>query len=155
MSDVIGDLDEREIESLLHAELVARIAYLDRRGFPYIVPITYAYDGAAFYGFSADGAKLEGMRHEPRVCVAVDRVHDAADWWSVVALGRFEELQGAAALDAVRRISERLTTMAQADALPDDARRTYVARLGAPGVAYRIRVESKHGRFARSGAVRR
>jgi nitroimidazol reductase NimA-like FMN-containing flavoprotein (pyridoxamine 5'-phosphate oxidase superfamily) len=154
MKPVVGDLDEREIESLLRAELVARIAYIDRRGFPYIVPITYAYDGAAFYGFSADGAKLEGMRYEPRVCVAVDRVHDAADWWSVVALGRFEELQGGAALDAVRRISERLTTMADADALPEDARRTYVDRLGAPGVAYRIRVESKHGRFARSGAGR-
>jgi uncharacterized protein len=145
-----GDLDEREIESLLRTELVARIAYVDRRGVPYIVPITYAYDGAAFYGFSPDGAKLEGMRQNPRVCVEVDRVHDAADWLSVVAQGRFDELHGAAGVDAVRRISERLTTMAQADALPDAARRTYVARLGAPGVAYRIKIDSKHGRFARS-----
>ncbi len=150
MNATVGDLDEREIESLLRSELVARIAYVDLRGLPYIVPITYAYDGAAFYGFSPDGAKLEGMRHNPRVCVEVDRVEDAADWHSVVALGRFEELRDDDALDAVRRIHERLATLAQADGRPDAARRSYVDRLGAPGVAYRIRIDAKHGRFARS-----
>jgi nitroimidazol reductase NimA-like FMN-containing flavoprotein (pyridoxamine 5'-phosphate oxidase superfamily) len=144
-----GELDDRQIESLLHEETVAPIAYVDRRGSPYIVPVTYAYDGASFFGYSPDSSKLEGMRHRPHVCVEVDRVRDAADWQSVVALGPFEALRGDAAVDAVRRISERLTTLASADGLPDAARRSYVARLGAPGVAYRIRIERKSGRFAR------
>jgi nitroimidazol reductase NimA-like FMN-containing flavoprotein (pyridoxamine 5'-phosphate oxidase superfamily) len=150
MKATTGELDDRQIESLLHEETVARIAYVDRRGSPYIVPVTYAYDGESFFGYSPDGSKLEGMRHEPHVCVEVDRVRDAADWQSVVAFGRFEELRGDAAVDAVRRISERLTTLARAFVLPDAARRSYVARLGAPGIAYRIRIERKSGRFARS-----
>ncbi|MEO7039143.1 MAG: pyridoxamine 5'-phosphate oxidase family protein [Candidatus Elarobacter sp.] len=149
-SATIGDLDEREIESLLHEELIGRLGYVDRRGQPYIVPIAYAYDGHAFYGYSPDGAKLEGMRQHPQVCIEVDRVRHAADWESVVACGRFEELRGDVALDAVRRISERLTTTASAEGQPDPARRSYVARLGAPGIAYRIRVDHKSGRFARS-----
>lgn len=149
---MIGDLNEREIDSLLREEIVARIGYVDPRGLPSIVPITYAYDGKAFFGYSPDGSKLEGMRHHPRVCVEVDHVNDAADWTSVVVLGRFEELHGDAAVDAVRRISERLETLATVDGLPGDARHSYVARLGAPGVAYRITVESAQGRYARSGA---
>ncbi len=146
----IGDLDEHEIESLLRAELIARIAYVDRRGYPYIVPVTYAYDGAAFLSYSPDGAKLEAMRHCASVCVEVDRIVDPANWVSVVALGRFEELRGDDALDAVRRISDRLTTVAAAEDLHAGAYRTYVARLGAPGVAYQIKVSRKHGRFART-----
>ena len=145
----MGDLNEHEIEALLHEEIVARIGYVDRRGYAYIVPITYAYDGRAFFGYAPDGAKLEGMRSEPRVCVEVDRVRDAVNWLSVVALGRFEELRGDAAVDAVRRISERLATFAAANAGGDAARRTHVARLGAPGIAYRINVDHKRGRFAR------
>jgi nitroimidazol reductase NimA-like FMN-containing flavoprotein (pyridoxamine 5'-phosphate oxidase superfamily) len=147
---MIGDLNEHEIESLLREELIARIGYVDRRGYPHIAPITYAYDGRAFLGYSPDGEKLEGMRHNPQVCVEVDRVHDAADWLSVVATGRFEELRGDAALDAVYRISERLSTIARADGYPAPAHGTYVARLGIPGVAYRIKIDRKQGRFARS-----
>ncbi len=149
----IGELGEREIESLLHEEIIARIGYVDRRGYPYIVPITYAYDGKSVFGYTADGAKLEAMRANPYVCVEIDRIDDAADWRSVAAFGRFTELRGDAASDAVRRISERLTTLASADALPPAAARTYVARLGAPGVAYRIDLDRKRGRFARAQAT--
>lgn len=151
---LFGDLGDEAVEALLHEETVARIGYVDHRGRPTIVPITYAYDGASLYGYSPNGVKMEGMREHPYVCVEVDRVRDAADWWSVVAFGRFEELQGDAAVDAVRRISDRLRTLARMERLPDAASRTYVARLGAAGVAYRIRIEIKHGRFARSEVTR-
>lgn len=147
---LFGDLSDEAVEALLHEETVARIGYVDHRGRPSIAPITYAYDGASVFGYSPAGVKLEGMREHPYVCVEVDRVRDAADWCSVVAYGRFEELAGDAALDAVRRIADRLRTLARTDRLPDAASRTYVARLGAAGIAYRIRIEVKHGRFARS-----
>jgi nitroimidazol reductase NimA-like FMN-containing flavoprotein (pyridoxamine 5'-phosphate oxidase superfamily) len=149
MNGSIGELGDREIESLLRQEVVARIGYVDEHGDPQIAPIAYAYDGAAVLCYSPDGAKLDAMRRRPNVCVEVDRVHDVAEWISVIARGRFEELRGEAALDAVRRIAERLMTVASADGLPSAARRTYVARLGAPGVAYRIALDRKRGRFAR------
>lgn len=147
---LFGDLGDTSIEALLHEETVARIGYVDHRGRPSIAPITYAYDGSSVFGYSPDGVKLEGMREHPYVCVEVDRIRDAADWYSVVAYGRFEELGGEDAVDAVRRIAERLRTLARTERLPDAASRTYVARLGAAGIAYRIRLEIKHGRFARS-----
>lgn len=147
---LFGDLSDEAVESLLHEETVARIGYIDHRGRPGIAPITYAYDGSSLFGYSPDGVKIEGMREHPYVCVEVDRVRDAADWISVVAYGRFEELTGEAAVDAVRRIADRLRTLARTQRLPDAASRTYVARLGSDGIAYRIRIDLKHGRFARS-----
>jgi uncharacterized protein len=145
-----GEMSPDAIESLLHEQIVARIAYLDRRGNPCIVPINYAYDGDAFYGYSLFGAKIEGMSAHPGVCVEVDRVDDSADWWSVVARGTFDQLTGSEALAAVERISDRLRTYARADRTPEPAAQTYVTREGGPGVAYRIRITHKRGRYSAS-----
>jgi uncharacterized protein len=145
---MFGEMTPSAIEALLHEEIVGRIGYVDRRGLPYIVPFTYAYDGRAFYGYSLLGAKVENMGANPRVCVEVDRVQNAAEWCSVIAHGTFERLEGAHAVDAVERISERLRTVAAATAAPVQAWRTFVARSGGPGIAYRINVTQKHGRFA-------
>jgi uncharacterized protein len=142
------ELNAHEIESLLHEESVARIGYTDRRHQAWIVPITYAYDGDSIYGYSLLGAKIEGMSTHPDVCIEIDRVSDNADWWSVIARGRFEALNGGAAVEAVQRISDRLRTIAIADGLGDRAQHTYVAREGGPGIAFRIRLTEKHGRYS-------
>ena len=145
---MFGELTSEAIEALLHEELVARIAYIDRRGLPWIVPIAYAYDGQAFYGYSLVGAKIDNMDANPSVCFEVDRVKNAADWCSVVVRGTFEQLHGTYALQAVERISERMRTVAAATGAPAMAARTYVARKGGDGVAYRIDVTDKHGSYA-------
>jgi nitroimidazol reductase NimA-like FMN-containing flavoprotein (pyridoxamine 5'-phosphate oxidase superfamily) len=136
------------IESLLHEEIVARVAYVDRLGRPCIVPITYAYDGKALYGYSMLGSKIEGMSSHPDVCIEIDRIRNSADWWSIVVRGTFEQLAGDAAVEAVERISDRLRTVAFVDGAPDAAARTYVAREGGPGIAYRIQVTERHGRYS-------
>jgi uncharacterized protein len=151
---MFGELTPSAIEVLLHEEIVARIGYIDRRGLPYIVPITYAYDGRALYGYSLLGAKIENMAANPNVCVEVDHVENAADWCSVIVRGTFERLDGSLAVEAVERISERLRTVAAATAAPVMAWRTFVARTGGPGIAYRIHISAKHGRFASSGPGR-
>lgn len=145
---MFGELEHDAIESLLHAELFARIAYIDRRGMPCIVPITYAYDGRAFFGYSLLGAKIENMAANPRVCVEVDRIESAADWRSVTARGIFRRLDGQSAAEAVDRIADRLRTVAISTEAPAAAWRTFVARSGAPGIAYRIDITSKHGRYS-------
>ena len=149
---MFGELTPNSIEALLHEEVVARIGYVDRRGLPCIIPITYAYDGRAFYGYSLLGAKIEHMAANPRVCVEVDRVENAAEWCSVIARGTFERLHGRAAVEAVERISERLRTVAAATAAPVMAWRTFVTRTDGDGIAYRIQVTEKHGRYSTSGA---
>src|SRR5579871_2917598 len=145
---MIGELGPDAIESLLHAGILARIAYVDRRGLPCIVPVTYAYDGRALYGYSLLGAKIENMAAQPNVCVEVDRVKNAADWCSVVARGTFRRLHGDAALDAAERVAARLRTVAAAGAAPLPAWRTFVERTGGPGIAYRIDVAEKRGRYS-------
>jgi uncharacterized protein len=94
------------------------------------------------------GAKIESMAANPRVCVEVDRVESAADWRSVTARGIFRLLDGASASEAVERISDRLRTFAYATSAPPMAWRTFVARSGGPGIAYRIDVTSKRGRYS-------
>lgn len=145
---MVGKLTAEEIESLLRAEVVGRIGYIDRRGLPCIVPITYAYDGKAFYGYSLLGAKIENMGAHPKVCVEVDRVVNAAEWASVIARGIFERLDGDAAIEAVERISDRLRTLGATTDAPATAWRTFVARAGGPGIAYRIRVAELQGRYS-------
>ena len=147
---MFGELTSEAIESLLHSELIARIAYVDHRGLPSIVPITYAYDGAAIYGYSLLGAKIESMSAHPQVCVEVDRVENAADWRSVTARGLFHQLQGKNAVDAVERISDRLRTVAAATNAPVTAWRTFVTRSGGAGIAYRIDITQKLGRYSTS-----
>lgn len=143
MTDV---LSADAIEALLREEIVARVAYVDQRGRPCIVPITYAYDGKALYGYSMLGSKIEGMSSRSDVCIEIDRIRNSADWWSIVVRGTFEQLSGNAAVEAVERISDRLRTVARVDGAPNAAAQTYVAREGGPGIAYRIRVTERHGR---------
>jgi uncharacterized protein len=143
-----GALTPNAIESLLHSQLVARIGYVDRRNLPRIVPITYAYDGKAFYGYSLLGAKIENMSANPRVCIEVDSVTSAAEWSSVVAQGLFHLLEGEAATNAVERISDRLRTIGSATGAPKEAWHSFVARLGGAGVAYKIDVTEKTGRYS-------
>jgi nitroimidazol reductase NimA-like FMN-containing flavoprotein (pyridoxamine 5'-phosphate oxidase superfamily) len=145
---MFGELTPDAIESLLHSEIIARIAYVDRRGLPSIVPITYAYDGNAFYGYSLLGAKIEHMSVNPRLCVEVDRVESMADWRSVTARGLFRVLHGQAAVEAVERISDRLRTIGAATNAPVPAWRTFVARSGGAGISYRIDITAKHGRYS-------
>jgi uncharacterized protein len=147
---ISGELGAEAIEALLHAQLVARLAYVDRRGKPNIVPIAYAYDGRAFFGYSRLGSKLEGMGAHPEVCLEVDRIHDAANWSSVVVHGRFEQLHGEAAREAAERIAERMRTVALAENAPAPAALTHVERAGGPGIAYRIVAWRKHGRYSAS-----
>lgn len=149
---MLGVLTSDQIESVLHAEIVARIGYVDRRGLPCIVPITYAYDGRAIYGYSVLGAKIESMSAKPRVCVEVDRVQGAADWSSVILRGIFRRLEGDAAVNAVELISARLRTLGLATAAPAMASQTFVARTGGAGIAYRIDITEKRGRYSSSGS---
>ncbi|MBV9233017.1 MAG: pyridoxamine 5'-phosphate oxidase family protein [Candidatus Eremiobacteraeota bacterium] len=147
---MVGELTADAIESLLHSEIVARIAYVDRRGLPNIVPITYAYDGRCLYGYSLLGAKMEFMSANPQVCIAIDRIESAADWRSVTARGEFQALQGEAAEQAVERISDRLRTYGAATNAPVPAWKTFVARSGGAGLAYRIVLSAKQGRYSAS-----
>ena len=145
---MIRDLYPAEVEEVLREEIVGRLGCKGERGI-YIVPIVFAYEGSSIFGYSADGMKLAYMRKDPAVCFQVDRIQDAANWRSVIAWGTYEELEEREAENAVERLSIRLRTLANRNAV--ESMRSYVLRSGQPGVAYRIRVMQKTGRVAVGG----
>ena len=90
---IVHELSEEACRQILRRSHVARIA-CSRQGQPYIVPISYDFDGAALYSFSTLGQKVIWMRENPRVCVEVEEIDDRFQWTTVLAFGRYEELRG-------------------------------------------------------------
>jgi uncharacterized protein len=130
---VIRNLTETQIEDLLQTAIVGRIAcsHPDEPR-PYLVPLAYGYDGIAVYAHSGPGRKLANMRANPLVTIEVDSAEASDRWRSVVAEGRFEELNG-----SERDRALRLMYPAPA-AIP---------QLGANTVVFRIVLTSKSGRY--------
>lgn len=148
---MIGELSDTEMEAVLRSEIVARLG-CHAGGRTYVVPITYAYDGSALIGHSAIGLKVEMMRKNPSVCVEVDQVDDPGHWRSVIAWGRYEELEGTDAVDAMVRLVARFESLALSEtSRPSHGMvEAYQAGEGYPdAVVYRIRVEEMTGRFER------
>ena len=101
---MMGNLTPDQIEEVLRSEVIGRIACV-ADGWPYIVPITYVYDGGEFvFSHSAEGRKIEAMRQNPQVCFEVEQIKSIASWRTVIARGRFEPL----ARDAEERAMDLL-----------------------------------------------
>jgi nitroimidazol reductase NimA-like FMN-containing flavoprotein (pyridoxamine 5'-phosphate oxidase superfamily) len=128
----IEELSAEEIDALLREELVGRIG-CHADGETYVVPIIYAYDGDAVYVASREGRKLRMMRTNPAVCFEVDR-YERGSWRSVIAQGRFEQLEGAAAERALDLLATRF------------AGRAAERRDRAEAVCFRIVLEAPTGR---------
>jgi len=62
---------------------------------PYIVPIYFSFgsDCRRFYAFSTVGQKIEWMRQNPAVCLAIDDITDRDRWTTVLVFGRYRELR--------------------------------------------------------------
>lgn len=146
---MLGTLNAAQIEEVLRSEVVGRIG-CHAEGRTYVVPITYAYDGQAIYGHSGEGLKLRMMRQDPQVCFEIDHMDDMANWRSVIAWGRFEELQGPDAERAMRLLMERLAPLMVSETSgpahePSHAHRADTS--GHAAVLYRVVLEEKTGRF--------
>ena len=91
---MFGKLTTREMEELLASNILGRIG-CHADNITYIVPISYAYKNKTVYCHSREGTKIEMMRKNPEVCFEVDKLTDMANWKSIIAWGKFEELADA------------------------------------------------------------
>jgi uncharacterized protein len=144
---MIGSLTPEEIEDVLNGEVLGRVGCI-AAGRPYIVPVTYVYDGEYVYGHSAEGAKVRAMRENPDVCFEVERIRDMANWRTVIAQGRFEELwrddEGRAMELLASRFAPLLVSESGRPAPREEAHRLHgITR----PILYRIRLLEKSGRF--------
>jgi nitroimidazol reductase NimA-like FMN-containing flavoprotein (pyridoxamine 5'-phosphate oxidase superfamily) len=89
---MLGELDDTQINNVLSSQVIGRLACTDGKR-PYIVPVTYTYDGKFIYGQTNEGQKLKMLRKNPTVCFEVDMMTDMRHWQSVLVYGKFIELK--------------------------------------------------------------
>jgi nitroimidazol reductase NimA-like FMN-containing flavoprotein (pyridoxamine 5'-phosphate oxidase superfamily) len=89
---MLGQLTIEQINNILSSQVVGRLACTDGKQ-PYIVPVTFCYDGKYIYGQSNEGTKLKILRKNPNVCFEIDIMTDMRNWQSVIVFGKFEELK--------------------------------------------------------------
>jgi nitroimidazol reductase NimA-like FMN-containing flavoprotein (pyridoxamine 5'-phosphate oxidase superfamily) len=146
---MLGELTPEQINGVLFGEVVGRIG-CHSDGRTYVVPITFVFDGEAVIGHSADGLKIRMMRANPDVCFQVDQRENLANWRSVVAWGRYEELHGKEAHDALQLLVARLMPLVTSETLKwhDDASSAGTPVAHTPKtIIYRIRLTERTGRF--------
>lgn len=142
---MLGTLAEDEIDSLLQQELIGRLGLHDG-GRTYVVPIGYVYDGTSLYSHTYDGEKLRMLRANPNICFEVDHITKLALWRSAIVWGTFEELSGDLATGAMNMLAVRLRSET-----PGETAGPVGPRGKERGVAFRIRVTEKTGRFEQPG----
>lgn len=150
---MIGKLNNKEIEALLHDQVIARLAVVDGKK-PYVVPVSYGYDGKYVYVFSKEGLKMDLMRKNPNVCLTVENTQNIANWQSVIARGKFEELTPGPERDhALDVLNKRILPVLSSQTMRLSPLWPFVTEEDTKkleGIAFRIKLEEKTGRFEKS-----
>lgn len=146
---MFGTLTTPQMLEILLTQPVGRLACNDAPA-PYVVPVSYAFEGGCVYIYSMEGRKLALMRKDPNVRFLVDDTEQLSNWKSVLCEGLFEELtsteQRLAALNVLGKrkipfVSSK--TMRISPEWPFDEED--MSQL--PGVFFRIVVKEMTGRF--------
>ncbi len=146
---MIGELNQTQINNILSSQVVGRLGCTDGKQ-PYIVPVTFTYDGDYIYGQTNEGTKLNMLRKNKNVCFEVEVMTDMRNWQSVIVLGKFEELKNKAAEKAREILFGRVFTLMTSSTVHthehettseiDDSNRV-------KHVMYRIKIKKITGRF--------
>jgi nitroimidazol reductase NimA-like FMN-containing flavoprotein (pyridoxamine 5'-phosphate oxidase superfamily) len=148
---MIATLSPGQIEQLLHEQVVGRIG-CHARGRTYVVPTTYAYLDGVVVCHTGNGLKVRMMRENPDVCFEIEDLRYLPRWASVIASGRYEELQGEDADRALEQLVARLgATPPALTAMPWQGAGVVEAesRVQRPDVVFRIVLTEKTGRCDR------
>jgi uncharacterized protein len=146
---MIAELGPSQIERLLHEQVIGRIG-CHALGRTYVVPITYAYIDGAIVSHTGNGLKVRMMRTNPSVCFEIEDLRHLPRWSSVIAFGRYEELQGEAADAALAQLTARLEVSPPAAAqMPWQGAGVHEPTSGAQrsDVVFRILLDEKTGRY--------
>jgi nitroimidazol reductase NimA-like FMN-containing flavoprotein (pyridoxamine 5'-phosphate oxidase superfamily) len=148
---MIGDLDEFQMERLLLSGTLGHLG-CHADGKTYVIPIAYLYHEGKIISYTKDGLKTDMMRKNPDVCIQVEEIRDAANWQSVIVWGKYRELEGIEADDAIQLLQRRLHPYAQSSTTPpthglDKAYsgvKPYITT-----IAFTIDIDEMTGRFER------
>lgn len=146
---MLGELNDLEIKNVLSSQVLGRLACTDGKQ-PYIIPLTYTYDGEYIYGQVNEGMKLDLLRKNPKVCFEVDMMTDMRNWRSVLVFGEFQELKNRDAEKAKHILLDRVFPLMTSSTIHtheheekgkiDDSNRI-------KHIMYRIKIKKLTGRF--------
>ncbi|HEV2127052.1 MAG TPA: pyridoxamine 5'-phosphate oxidase family protein [Thermomicrobiales bacterium] len=88
---MFGTLHSDEIEDILFTYHTGHLACI-AAGAPYIVPVTYAYDGGALYGAITPGCKITALRDNSAVAFGIADLSEPHRWRSVIIEGTWSEV---------------------------------------------------------------
>ena len=152
---MVGVLEPAEIDDLLAGQKVARLG-CHAEGTTYVVPISYAYVDGLIIGQTTSGMKIDMMRANPDVCLEVDEIQSLTDWQSAIVWGRFEELEGMAAVEAMDKLIDRFGPIFEEAYSRNRLGRSIAPdrpnQSPAPAIVYAIHIMQKTGRFERPDA---
>jgi len=146
---MLGELNDIEIKNVLSSQVLGRLACTDGRQ-PYIVPLTYTYDGDFIYGQVNEGMKLNMLRKNPKVCFEVDIMSDMRNWKSVQVFGEFQELKNKNAEKARGILFNRvfpLLTSSTVHAHEHEEKGEIDDSNRVKDIMYRIKIKKFTGRF--------
>ncbi len=147
---MLGELDEMQMNHFLLSQVIGRIGCTNGRE-PYIVPVTYVYDGKDIIGQLKEGMKLDIMRNNPNVCFEVDSVQNMANWRSVIIKGTFEELKEKEAENARNYLFNHMWPLLTSATLHPHEHEVSISGVDDSNrikpVIFRIQIKEKTGRF--------
>lgn len=145
---MLGVLSNQEIQNILLSQVLGRLACCDGKQ-PYVVPVTFTYDGEYIYGQTNEGTKLNILRKNPNVCFEVDVMTDMMNWQSVIVFGKFEELKDKQEKDARDILFGRIFFLMTSDTIHKHEHEviTELDRRLPRAVMYRIKIKEISGRF--------
>lgn len=130
---MFGTIHPDEMEDILHAHHVGHLACI-ANDLPYLVPITYVYDGGLVYAHTVPGTKVDALRTRPVASFCVVEHREPNVWRSVILECSYEELDASPARDRALDLLDAVVP----NALPDR-----------DGIVFRLRPARKSGRWLR------
>jgi nitroimidazol reductase NimA-like FMN-containing flavoprotein (pyridoxamine 5'-phosphate oxidase superfamily) len=146
---MLGQLTETKMKSILSSQVLGRLACTDGKH-PYVVPVTYAYDGKYIYGQTNFGKKLNLLRKNAHVCLEVDLMTSIRNWKSVIVYGKFEELKDKKTKKARKRLFNRvfpLMTSSRIHPFEHGVTENVDDSTRVKDVMYRIKIKKLTGRY--------
>jgi nitroimidazol reductase NimA-like FMN-containing flavoprotein (pyridoxamine 5'-phosphate oxidase superfamily) len=146
---MLGELNDTQIDNLLVSQAIGRIGYTNGKQ-PFIIPVTYVYNGKNIIGQCQEGMKLEIMRKNPTICFQVDLILNMANWQSVLLQGTFRELKGTEADIARAKLFDRVLPLSTSSTIHAHEHKTNSKvddSTRIKPVMYQVRIKKKYGRF--------
>ena len=149
---MVGELNQEQIWNLLASEVVGRIGCCHDNQV-YVVPVTYASDRDNIYVYTKEGLKVQMMRRNPQVCFEVDRVDNMANWQSIIIWGKYQELNGQEARDALQMLTNRVVPLVTSETIRPHFgldRGHGIADSKMKMVIFKISIERSTGKYEKS-----